>query len=108
MPRRAARIDENQTQIVNDLRKLGASVQSLSKEGMGVPDLLVGYRGSNYLLEVKNPARTKKRQQANDAWQKPWHDAWRGQVAIITTLDEALSVIGVAPSVDVPFRGQIT
>ena len=51
--RRAAKIDANQTEIVKALRQVGASVQSLASTGKGCPDLLVGFRGVNWLLEVK-------------------------------------------------------
>jgi len=93
--RYAARVDENQTSIVNALRGVKASVQSLSREGMGVPDIMVGYQGKNYLMEIKNPKRTAKRQQPDSVWQQPWHDAWNGQVAVVRTIDEAMQVIGV-------------
>jgi hypothetical protein len=110
MGRRAARVDENQTKIVNALRDAKATVQSLSREGMGVPDLLVGYRGINYLMEVKNPDRSAKRQLPNSVWQQPWHDAWRGQVIVVKSIDEALGVIGIGSlrTVKVPHRGQVS
>ena len=52
--RRAARADSNQAEIVDALRKVGASVQPIHTVGGGVPDLLVGFRGQNYLFEVKD------------------------------------------------------
>ena len=52
--RRAAKIDANQTQVVIALRAAGATVQSLAAVGVGVPDLLVGFRGQTYLMEVKD------------------------------------------------------
>ena len=52
--RRAARIDRNQPEIVEALRKLGASVQPLHTVHDSVPDLLIGYQGRNFLLEVKD------------------------------------------------------
>jgi|GEM_PF-5567154 len=52
--RRSARIDRNQPEIVEALRKLGASVQPLHTAHDGIPDLLVGYQGRNFLLEVKD------------------------------------------------------
>ena len=54
--RRAAKVDENQAEIVRNLRKLGASVEpALARCGSGCPDLLVGYRKRWLLLEVKAP-----------------------------------------------------
>ena len=46
--------DKNQAEIAKTLRKMGCSVHSLHKVGQGVPDLLVGYRGHNYLVELKS------------------------------------------------------
>lgn len=48
------RIDANQPDIVKALRKMGAFVQSLAAVGDGCPDLLVGFRGKTYLIEVKD------------------------------------------------------
>ncbi len=52
--RRAAKIDRNHVEIVAALRGVGASVQDLAAVGKGCPDLLVGYRGQNYVIEVKS------------------------------------------------------
>lgn len=47
--RYAARVDENQAQIVQALRNAGAFVWVI-----GLPvDLLVGYKGRTFLVEVK-------------------------------------------------------
>ncbi len=51
--RRAANVDRNQPEIVAALRAAGATVEYLHAVGGGCPDLLVGYRGANYVLEVK-------------------------------------------------------
>lgn len=47
------RADKNQQDIVDELRDLGISVLILSQVGGGCPDLLIGHRGKNYLIEVK-------------------------------------------------------
>lgn len=93
MPRRAARIDENQPDIVQVLRGVGASVQILSQVGQGCPDLLVGFRSVNWLLEVKNPNMPKS-DQALTKDEKAWHQDWQGQRAIVWTPQDALRVIG--------------
>lgn len=88
MPRRAAKIDANQPEIVLALRAVGASVECMQAAGSGFPDLVVGYRGVNYLLEIK----TAKGKLTKD--QKTWHPLWRGQVEIVRSVDEALLAIG--------------
>ena len=97
----AARVDANQAEIVDTLRKMGCSVQHLHAVGGGVPDLLIGYRGVNVLLELKDGKKPPSKQKSTDA-QVIWHDAWRGQVAVVTSVKEALEAVGV------PFRGVIS
>jgi len=81
--RRAAKRDANERPIIEALEAVGASV-----EQAGFCDLIVGYRGDNYLLEVKGK---RGRLQAS---QRRLLDEWRGQYAIVRTIDEALKVIG--------------
>jgi len=75
--------------IVDALRNVGASVVSLAPMGRGVPDLLVGFRGVNYLLEVK---REKGKLTAD---QTAFIATYNGRVYVVRTVDEAYSVIGV-------------
>ena len=46
--------DANQSDIVKAIRKAGGSVQILAAVGAGCPDLLVGWKGLNILLEIKS------------------------------------------------------
>ena len=87
---RANKVDANQAQIVRDLRQFGASVQDLSSVGGGCPDLLVAFRGVNYLVEVKNKGGRGKRLTEQ---QVRWQRAWRGQVAVCMCFDDVLKVI---------------
>ncbi len=93
--RRAARIDDNQPQIVRALRSLGASVQPLSAVGQGCPDLLVGYRGATLVLEVKNKDGPPS-QRALTPHQERWHRDWRGQLAVVHDITEALAALNIA------------
>jgi Holliday junction resolvase len=78
--------------IVNVLRQLGASVQSLAATGKGCPDLLVGYHGINYLMEVKDGDKVLSKQKLTID-QKHWHSLWRGSVHIVKSVDEALKIL---------------
>lgn len=82
------RVDANQAEIVDALRKAGCSVQSLASVGNGCPDLLVKNRhGWMFLLEVKMPgAKLNKREQK-------WHDAWGWYVDIVHSAEEALEAV---------------
>lgn len=96
--RRAAHVDRNQREIVEALRKVGATVQHLHAVGKGCPDLVAGFRGQNYFLEVK-PAwdRDKRLMELNER-EEHWHLTWRGQVAVVRTPEEALLAIGARVS----------
>lgn len=86
-----SRADNNQESIVKALRSVGATVEITSQQGNGFPDLVCGIFGKNYLIEVKNPeARGKLR-----ATQEIFRDKWKGSVHVVTSVDEALRVIGV-------------
>lgn len=81
------RVDSNQPAIVSALRDCGFSVLHLHTVGHGCPDILVGARGYNLLMEIKN-GRGKLTPD-----ERGFFDTWRGQVALIRSVDEALRVI---------------
>lgn len=80
--RRRAKVDANQAEIVQVLRRIGATVQSLAEVGDGCPDFLVGFRGRNYLLEVKDGSKSLSRRRLTEDEQR-WHVVWAGQVRIV-------------------------
>jgi hypothetical protein len=82
------RTDANQQEIVDALRKVGATVQCLHMVGCGCPDLLVGYHHKNYLLEVKVPKEGLNKREGE------WHEEWNGDVKVVWTAQEALYEIG--------------
>jgi hypothetical protein len=86
LKRYAAKRDTNEPGIIKGLRSVGATVRTLSEKGMG--DLIVGYRGRNYLLEVKMPGE-KLTTDEHD-----FHSEWQGQIAIVFSLTEAYIAIG--------------
>lgn len=94
MPKYAAKADINQPEIIDALKDAGATVRSLHAVGMGCPDLLVGFRGANLLIEVKSPLAKKK-----DGGLTPpqiyFRDHWNGSMSIVRTIDDALAAIGV-------------
>lgn len=100
MSRTRARVDDNQTLIVQTLRQYGASVQPLHTVGKGCPDLLVGFKGVNFLIEIKDGLKIpSKRRLTPD--QQNWHELWAGQVTIVTNCAEALALMerqcGITP-----------
>ena len=103
--RRKAKVDSNQVQIVEYLRKLGFSVQP------GHDDILVGRAGKTYWFELKSPScRSKRTGEILDSKKKEsqikLEQEWKGHYKLVTSLDEILVEIEIredAPISKVPF-----
>lgn len=91
--RRISRTDANQQDIIDGLREVGATVQPLHTVGQGCPDLLVGYRLVNHVLEVKDPSKPLRDQSLTED-QAEWHGKWRGRVVVVKSVEDALIEIG--------------
>jgi hypothetical protein len=84
---RLARRDENEPDIVKALRAFGASVEFIGRKG--VPDLLVGFKGEDFKLEVKMPGKPLRDEQ------EVWHSTWRGRKPVVVeNPEQALRAIG--------------
>jgi len=83
--RRAARVDANQEQIVSALRAAGAYVWII-----GLPvDLLVGYKGHTFLVEIKTDSKKRL-----TALQTDFFKSWiGGTLARIDCPEAALRMI---------------
>lgn len=93
--KRAAHCDANHAEIVAHLKAIGCSVLSLAAVGKGCPDLLVGRRAVNVLIEVKNPLQKPSKRKLNEG-QVDFHRRWGGQIAVAHTPAEAEAVVMVA------------
>lgn len=82
----AAKRDQNETEIVLALQYAGATVVRLSQKG--VPDLLIGFNGRNYLFEVKTPKGSPTPDQVT------FFETWEGNVHIVRNTEDALRIIG--------------
>lgn len=95
---RRRKVDANQGEIVKALYGIGCGVVDLSAVGGGVPDLLVGYRGQNFLLEVKDPKRIGKKprgaaQISTDEKQQEFYAWWEGPIAVVSSIEEAIAAV---------------
>jgi len=90
--RRAAKIDDNQNEIVAAFRKRGFSVAITSSCHNGFPDLVVGKSGINYLVEVKDGTKPKSEQKLTQA-QVKFSNNWMGQYAVVKSLEDVESLI---------------
>lgn len=82
--------DANHGEITRAYERVGAGVIDLGGLGGGVSDILVGYGGVNYLVEIKTEFGA-----LNDK-QSEFFERWPGHKAVVRTIREALAVIGVA------------
>lgn len=92
----AARKDENQTLIVEAMRKAGVFVTILSDDG--VPDLLCGYPKTGWtLLEVKNPAQipSKRKLKPKQEVFFAFAHAVKCPVFKIETIADAFAAVGI-------------
>ena len=84
--RTAAKRDKNEQGIIEALEQVGATVYRAN--GKDFPDLVVGFRGLNYLIEVKYLYGKLSKGQHR------WHESWLGQRAVVWNIEQALQVIG--------------
>lgn len=82
----SARVDANHLDICATLRLLGASVRSTATIGKGFPDAVIGYRGKNHLIEIKDGCR--KWTLTED--QEKFSGEWKGKVVILDSVDAAV------------------
>jgi len=86
------RLDANHAEVVHTLLDIGCSVQSLASVGLGCPDLIVGRRGVNLLLEIKDGSkppsacRLTKMEQA-------FIKRWKGRVFVVHSAEEAIQFV---------------
>ena len=85
-------MDINQSDIVKKLREYGFSVECTHTLRNGVPDLLIGFNGCNYLMEIKDPDKPPSKRKLTEDEAK-WHSKWLGQVDVIHTAEEAIEII---------------
>lgn len=93
--RYAAKIDNNQAEIVSELKKIpGISL------AYGHDDILVGYKSKTYWFEVKDPKHLSKltgkiRPSAIKPSQKKLKDKWTGHYSIVWNVQQIFDEIGV-------------
>lgn len=90
----AAKIDRNQPEIVQALRKIGCTVQTLAAIGRGVPDLLVARNGGLWLIEVKDGEKPPSARKLTPD-QIEWHKNWASPVYVVNSVDEAIAVVSI-------------
>jgi hypothetical protein len=89
--RRAAKVDANQAEIVKKIRSIGASVHSVAQL-KGFCDIVVGFRGKNFLFEIKDENQPPSKRKLTEMEAK-FQLSWQGQIDTIINFDEALEIL---------------
>lgn len=90
-PKYAAKRDKVESEIRAALETIpGLSVAVISAKA--IPDLLLGWQGVNYLIEVKSKGGKLTPDQVQ------FHTEWNGQIAVCKTLEEVLEVLNIESS----------
>jgi hypothetical protein len=90
--RKFARKDGNHKEIIAAFRSLGATVFDTASLGSGFPDCVIGMRGNNVLVEIKDGSLPPSKRKLTPDELK-FHAEWRGKVVIINNVDEAIELI---------------
>ena len=83
--RRAARKDTNHTEVVEAFLAAGCTVQVVNQAG--APDLVVGYRGRDFWVEIKS------QDDKLNPLQRSWHSHWRGGKPFVAVHPEEVPAI---------------
>ena len=89
------RTDSNHKQIIDKIRLIPfTSVFSTHTIGKGFPDIVVGYRGVNYLFEIKDENKTASQKKLTESEVK-FHRGWMGQVHIIQNIKDVYKILKI-------------
>jgi hypothetical protein len=89
--RRAAKVDDNQQEIIAAFRKAGASVKPVHTV-KGFVDVVVGINGKNMLVEIKDGNKVKSKRKLTEKEQE-FHSGWKGSIHIVESLDDVARVL---------------
>ena len=89
------RTDANHKEIVDAIRKIPfLSVFSTHAIGKGFPDIVIGYKGINYLVEIKDGAKTKSQKKLTEDEIK-FHQSWFGQIIVCECVKDVLQLLKI-------------
>ena len=100
--RRAAKVDRNQPEIVEALRKIGCRVQPIHMVGQGCPDVAVyaPKRKAVILMEIKDGTKPPSKRALTadeDAWHALWAEAKAvGAVVVVDSVEAAIEAVEAA------------
>lgn len=87
-----SKVDRNQAEIVKALRGIGATVLHCHTLKNAF-DILVGYKGINYIMEIKDGELPPSKKRLTEG-EQDFKDTWRGgEYYIVESIDQALDII---------------
>lgn len=90
---RTRKVDSNQAELVKQIRKIpGVSVLHIHVVGKGAPDVIIGYKGKNFLAEIKDPGKFKSQRKLTEDEEK-FRNSWCGQVQTVETFDDVIRIL---------------
>jgi hypothetical protein len=92
MVRRAAKVDANQTEIVDAFRSMGVSVLITSSAGDGFTDLVIGWGGITVLVEVKDGNKAPSERKLTPK-QQDLHTSFLGAITVVENTDQAIELV---------------
>lgn len=90
--RKYARKDSNHKEIIAVFREIGATVFDTASLGSGFPDCVVGFRGKNILVEIKDGTLPPSKRKLTED-EKNFHEGWKGKVVIVNDIKDAIELI---------------
>jgi len=89
------RTDANHKKLIDKIRQIpSASVFSTHEVGKGFPDIVVGYRGLNYMFEIKDGKKTASKKKLTQAEIK-FHSNWTGQISVVEKIEDILNILKI-------------
>jgi hypothetical protein len=89
------RTDANHKKIIDAIRKIPSlSVFSTHMVGKGFPDIVIGYHGVNYLVEIKDGEKSKSRKKLTEDEIK-FHQSWFGQIIVCECVEDVLRLLKI-------------
>ncbi|CAB5217755.1 hypothetical protein UFOVP208_10 [uncultured Caudovirales phage] len=89
------KVDANQKELMTKLRLIpGVTVATTHIIGKGFPDIVIGYKGINYLVEIKDGTKPPSQRKLTKD-EVSFHSNWSGQVQTCTNFYEILQLLNI-------------
>jgi Holliday junction resolvase len=88
--RRAARIDDNQNEIVKLFRKLGWTVLIISQL-KNCCDIMVSKSGRTIAVEIKDGEKIPSKRKLSEGEEK-FRDSWQGEYKLVICNDDVIDI----------------